>query len=222
MINPTSMGFGAFGTGLTDPSVVLKRKYRWAFELETNCGGSGGGVSGTTIITPSFVKLAARPNITIEETEINFLNQKMSIPGKATWETITVTYYDVGGGGAAGVQSSALLSWLATVYNFTKGGNANNVIPFAQSSRLGGIGNGGFSNGYAAKGTLNLYDGCGDIMETWTLENCWPQAINFGELDYSSSEEATIELTIRYSNAIYEVGAGCGTAIIMPCCGGCK
>jgi len=46
-------------------------------------------------------------------------------------------------------------------------------------------------------------------METWTLGHVWPQAINFGDLDYSSSEEVNVELTLRYSEVRYESG-NCG------------
>ena len=48
---------------------------------------------GNAVVTDS-VKVAARPSITIEETEINYLNDKTWIPKKGTWEAITVTHFD--------------------------------------------------------------------------------------------------------------------------------
>lgn len=187
------MGLGL----LAGPDLVFKRKYRWTFEVQPNCGAQ---------IPAHFVKLASRPNLTIEETEINFLNGKMWIPGKGSWETITVTYYDIGNGGAG---ITGLFSWLATVYNFT------DPTGLHQSSKRG-LGQG--SGGYAAKGFLNLFDGCGVVMEEWILGHVWPQAINFGELDYSSSEEVTVELTLRYSEVEYTPFCG---GSINPCCVGC-
>ena len=35
----------------------------------------------------------------------------------------------------------------------------------------------------------------------YRCEHAWPSAISFGGLDYSSKEEATIELTARYEPA---------------------
>lgn len=218
---------GGMGLGLIGgPDIVFKRKYRWTMAITPYCGN--------TSIPPNFVKLASRPNLTIEETEINFLNGKMFIPGKGTWETITVTYYDVGGNNASSYQSQ-LYSWLASVYNFTgvapqgngsSGGaqGTTNTTPTGVnvSSNLQQSSNPGSSGGipgYGADATLALYDGCGTVMETWTLVYVWPQAINFGELDYSSSEEVTIELTLRYQNAIYS--AACPGGSINPCCAGC-
>jgi hypothetical protein len=187
------MGLGKIG----GPNVVFKRKYRWTFAIQHGCGN----------IPETIVKLAARPNLTIEEQEINFLHGKTWIPGKGTWETITVTYYDVSGIDGGGPEG--LFSWLATVYDFT------NPVQLNQSSKVGqGTGDGG----YGGIATLKLYDGCGTTMETWVLGHVWPQAVNFGELDYSSSEEVTIELTLRYTNVQYTSQCGLNFA---PCCAGC-
>jgi len=188
------MGIGPLG----GPDIVFKRKFRWLFSIQTNCTQTGNGGR----VPPSVVKLAARPNLTIEETEINFLNAKMWIPGKGAWETITVTYYDVGGMGPA---MTALFGWLATVYDFTDSTN------LCQASKR---------RSYAGYGHLQLFDGCGNEMEYWLLYNLWPQAINFGELDYSSSEEVTVELTLRYSEVDYHAAADCG-GDFRACCDGC-
>jgi len=56
-------------------------------------------------------------------------------------------------------------------------------------------------------------------LETWQLQHMWPTAINFGELDYSSSEEATIELTLRYSDVKYR--SFCPAFDPFACCDGC-
>jgi hypothetical protein len=179
---------------LGNPNIVLKRKFRWAFTVENVCGGS---------VPEHFVKIAARPNITIEETEINFMNAKTWIPGKAAWETISVTYYDV-----ATADNQNLWKWLASVYDFNRGGTHS-----YQASVRGGAGQG---VGYAGLGRLKLYDGCGTAIEEWEMRDVWPTAINFGDLDYSSSDTADIELTLRYSQVSYS-SLGIDTA---GCCSG--
>lgn len=187
------MGLGKLGGS----DIIFKRRYRWTFSLTTPCGPP---------VSEQIVKLASRPNLTIEETEINFMHGKMWIPGKGTWETITVTFYDTAGDNSLG----GLYSWLATIYDFT------NPVTLFQSSKRGNgqAGNGG----YAGVANLALYDGCGTVLENWQLSNMWPQAINFGDLDYSQSDEVTIELTLRYSEVTYT--PYCGMAF-APCCAGC-
>jgi len=100
---------------------------------------------------------------------------------------------------------------MSTVYNFND--KAGNVT--MSSVKGSGYGN----DGYAGMGVLIMYDGCGKPMETWKLEHVWPTSINFGDLDYSSSEESNIELTLRYSTATYS--NQCGTPVETCACKGC-
>ena len=183
------MGMGKLGFS----NVVFKRKFRWTLEVQNICGG--------LTVPKDYVKLASRPNISIEETEINFLHGKTWIPGKGSWETITVTYFDV----ANTEDNLPLFTWLATVYEFV-----DPVRLRMGSSR----------HDYAGTGVLMLYDGCGEPLEEWILRDMWPTAMNFGELDYSSSEEVTIELTLRYSQVSYR--SLCPPFIPQSCCTPCS
>lgn len=194
-----NMGIGLLGTAL------LKRKYRWLFEVY-NIGGANSPVN----ISGSFVKVANRPQLEVEETELNFLNGKTWIPGKATFQQLSVTYYDVAAsaGGDAASNISALFTWLNRVYNFS---NLNGGITATQ---------GNSPAEYCGKGKLTMLDGGGFPLEQWTLINCWPVSINFGDLDYSSSEECTIELNLRYSYALYE-NACAGKPLIQPAAAAC-
>lgn len=166
-----NMGIGLLGNA----NLIIKRKFRWTFQVTRANGGN---------IPPNFVKLAARPSIEIEEVELNYLNAKKWITGKASWQTISVTYIDV-----ASALNQNLWNWLASAYDFTDPINLN----MGSSPR-----------DYAGTGILTMYDGCGTQLEQWTLLDLWPTSINFGELDYASSEEANIELTLRYSDVQYQ------------------
>ena len=188
MADNKPMGIGVIG----QPDMVFKRKFRWTFEIRGFCDNEANAVP------EHFVKMAARPNVAIEETELNHLNAKMWIPGKASWETITVTYIDV-----AHEEMRSLYNWLASVYDYTDPINL----------RMG------TKRDWRATGILNLYDGCGEVLEIWNLQNMWPTAMNFGDLDYSSSEEATIELTLRYSQVSYR--SLCPDFIPEGCCTPC-
>jgi hypothetical protein len=189
-----NMGMGV----LVSPNTIFKRKFRWGLSVVVGCTGS--------TIEEHFVKLASRPNISIEETEINMKNGKTWIPGKASWETITVTFYDIVGQ-EAGQGITPLYEWLAAVYDFQNG--------IQYELKMGAA-----TKDYTGEVTLHMYSGCGDILETWKLLDAWPQAINFGDLDYSSSEEATVELTLRYSNVHYD--PVCLTMTNPDCCTPCR
>jgi hypothetical protein len=143
-----------------------------------------------------FVKTASRPDLTIEETEINFLHQKTWIPGKASWETITVTYYDIASG-----DNIQLWNWIASIYDFT-----NPTCLHMNAKR----------KDYAGVAMLNMLDGCGNIVEQWFMRDVWPTSIKFGDLDYASSDVCEIEVTLRYSSVSYKSYCG-GTITRCPC-----
>jgi T4-like virus tail tube protein gp19 len=183
-----AMGIGVIGGN----DVTFKRKFRFTFQIVGFCNNV------KNIVPEYFVKVASRPNLDIEETEINFLNAKTWIPGKASWQTMTVTYID-----AADVNMQSLWNWLATVYNFT------DPIGLSQGNKID----------WNATGILSMYDGCGTLLEQWQLQHMWPQAIDFGDLAYAESDMAEIELTLRFSDVIYK--SFCPAFTPAACCTGC-
>jgi hypothetical protein len=175
-----SMGIGTF----LQNNANIKRKFRWSLGFGPTSSGAGSTFSKS--IRPIMVQVAARPNLTIEETEISFMNERDYIPAKPSWDSLQVTFLDyakVGGGGA----DEVLIEWLQSCYAFGDPATSGQMSdPVGQCRR---------------DGTLTMYSGTGAILEIWTLYACWLQVANFGDLDYSSTENATLEATIRYMNA---------------------
>jgi len=182
--NPQDQGMGVGEVGVGDLNTIYKRKFRYTLEIK--------GVGACDfLIPPHFVQVANRPQISIEEVDVHFLNHKSIWPGKPSWEPMTATYFDAVGPVEAN-QLPQLLKWLTGVYNFD---DRNELMTTKREDYLG-------------EATLELYDGCGKRMEQWIMFDCWPQAINFGDLDMSSSEVVGIELTMRYSFLKYTTYCG--------------
>lgn len=190
-----TMGIGALGFENTK----FKRKFRFTFEIQDVCGNKN--------IPPGFVKTAARPSLTIEETEINWMHGKKWIPGKPAWEPITITYIDAHNPDDQDYQN--VYSWLTTLYNVFE-----RISTPQTKHRMASTG-----SDYAGTGILKLLDGCGGVMEEWELYDVWPTTVNFGEVDYGSSDECTIELSLRYSDVKYT--QYCPDALIIGCCETC-
>jgi hypothetical protein len=52
------------------------------------------------------------------------------------------------------------------------------------------------------------------VLESWELDGCFIQSVDYGEMNYSSNEMAMIALTIRFDNAIQTpTGIGVGTLV---------
>lgn len=129
------MGLGALGSG----GIIFKRKFRWTMTI-LYCDDD-------RQVAEEFVKVGGRPNLELEEIEINYLHGKMYIPGKGTWQPITVTYYDVAGTADVNVDVNGIFGWLASLYDIFV-----DPICLQMGSKL---------SDYAGTAALYLYDGCG-------------------------------------------------------------
>lgn len=165
---------GCYTEFLHSPQIVFKRKFRWTLE---------GTLDGKRF-DPLFVKVAARPTFDIEETEINFLNDKTWIPGKSSFDSITFTVFEIG-------RHSEFLAALADALS------PENAVEAA--------------DGKKCDLKLCLYDGCGQMLESWSMKDSWVTNLKFGELDYSSSDETDLEIQVRYKGVVYksETANGC-------------
>lgn len=187
MAEKIPMGIGQLGF----KNLNFKRKFRFSFELFDICGSQS--------VPMHYVKNASRPKLSIEEHEVNFLHAKTWLPGKGTWEPMSVTYLDV-----ATEDVKPLFDWIASVYNFTDPINLE----------MGSI-----RSDYTGTAILKLWDGCGNIIEEWQMRHVWPTMIDFGELDYADPDICTIDLTLRYTDVDYI--NYCPGYSIDPCCSGC-
>ena len=128
-----------------------------------------------------LVKTAARPSIQFEKVTLDHINVKRHIKGKGEWQDITVTLYDPIVPSAA----QAVMEWIRLSHESITGRD-------------------GYSDFY--KQTINFFSlgPVGDKIEQWTLKGAWIQSSNFGDVDFSSNDPMTIELTLTYDYAILE------------------
>jgi len=126
-----------------------------------------------------YVKSASRPKYTSEETEIPFLNTSTYVVGRFKWETISVTFRDPIGPSA----TQALMEWVRL--------HSESVT-----------GRQGYAAGYKKDIELEMLDPTGVIIEKWILQGTMLNDVDFGSLDYSSSDIAEITATLRFDRAI--------------------
>ena len=48
---------------------------------------------------------------------------------------------------------------------------------------------------------LEMLDGNEAVTESWKYEGCFFSAVDWGDVDYSTGEKMTINLTVRYDHA---------------------
>ena len=122
---------------------------------------------------------AKRPSIKQASKEIPFLNTSTYVLGRYTWDSIQVTLRDPIGPSA----TQAVMEWVRL--------HSESVT-----------GRQGYAAGYKRDVELEMLDPTGVTVSKWVLKNCMATDADFGELDYSQDDLATITLTIQMDYCI--------------------
>lgn len=144
-----------------------KRQFRWVLAIEG--------------IDAFIVKTATRPNISIEEVEIPFINHKRYIAGKSSFETLSVTMHDP----IAPSGAQQVMEWVRTHFESVSG-------------------RAGYADFYKRDIQLKMLDPIGTVVELWDIKGAFLTAADFGSLDYGASDPSEISITIRFDNCVLQ------------------
>jgi hypothetical protein len=130
---------------------------------------------------PMFVKVPLRPSLDIQETE----NGDGTKEYNSKWQDFKFTI------DATDQIDAAQTLWpiLAKTYQFVEVDPVVNEEPPKEPLK--------------GKITLKLVDGAGTALETWTISDAYFVTIDFGELDFQSSDATTIECGVRFQYVEY-------------------
>ena len=145
-----------------------KRQNRFILRFDSTLG-----------INEWFVESTSRPKLTVNSTEIQFLNTSTYVAGRFTWGEISVKFRDPIGPSA----SQALMEWVRLCAESVTG-------------RMG------YAAGYKKNIDLELLDPTGVVVEKWILEGAWLSSVDFGSLGYSTDGIAEINATLRPDRCI--------------------
>ncbi len=152
----------------------LKIKHRFRVRV-VNFGPIAGGLDFT-----QQVQSVKKPTISYEPVDVHSYNSTAYYAGKHKWESINITLKDDLSNNVAKMVGHQLQKQLNH---------------FEQTAFAAGV-------NYKFVTIIETMDGGNDtVVETWTLEGCFLENIEYGELDYQESGFQTIALTIRYDNA---------------------
>lgn len=168
--------------GLQIDSLNPKIKRRWLFSVP-------GIVLGSAPALPP--RKGSRPGLQMKEYEFQHLHESIWYPLKASWKTFNLVLYDIR------CNQNVIFDWLERIYNPSASVDEIQFAPVLEPIN-------GTDTYKVPKCTLELYDGCGNVLETWYFENVYPSEINWGELDMDSADLVMCDLTIRYDRAYFQ------------------
>ena len=163
--------------GLEKSDLCFKRKFRWLFKIDEI------SAMGADSLPPLR---ASRPSITFKEQEVQHLTETVYYPMKPEYKPINLTLYDIKHG-----SKNPIFNWLKRL--FSPEDNANWQAPVKPAGSQDPF--------IFNEATLELYDGCGEVVELWVYESVWPQSCEFGELEMATSDVLTVDLTLRYARS---------------------
>jgi hypothetical protein len=168
------------GANATGSGILMpKLKYRFRVTLLNF------GTNESTRELTQNVQNVTRPVVTYDEIVVESYNSKVYMHGKHTWDPITLVIRD-------DIQNS--------VAKYVGSQVQAQVNHYQQTTPASG-------SDYKFDMEIDILDGNrGDATETWKLEGCFIQNVNYSDSDYSANEPITITLQIRFDNAIHEVG----------------
>jgi hypothetical protein len=175
----------------TQGLLMPKLQYRFRVSLE-NFGVS----TPTTELTKQVVDIT-RPTLDFADVDIHVYNSTVRLAGKHTWNDITINLRD----DVTGQVQKLVGEQLQKQFDFYEQSSAASGIDYKFTTRIEILDGGNGAN------TAN-------ILETWEIYGCYVKNANYQTLAYANNEPVTIQLAIRYDNAIQSpVGTGVGTAV---------
>jgi hypothetical protein len=186
-----NMTVGSDNTPSSQGLLMPKLQYRFrALFLNFGVGGS------TQELTKQVMDIQ-RPNVSFEEVTLDIYNSKVYLAGKHAWQETQINLRD----DAAGNVSKLVGQQLQKQFDFVE-----------QASAATG-------QDYKFQINYEILDGGNgvlvpNVLEAWELYGCFIKSANYNNLDYKSNEPATIQLSIRFDNAIQSpLSSGLGVQV---------
>jgi hypothetical protein len=175
----------------TQGLLMPKLKYRFRVIFENF------GVSTPRTELTKQVMDFTRPSVSFEEMVLDIYNSKIKLAGKHSWDDLTCNLRDDAGGQVSRLVGEQLQKQL----DFMEQASAASGIDYKFTTRFEVLDGG--------NGTFEPV-----ALETWEIYGCYVKAVNYNDMNYASSEAATVAMTIAFDNAVQTPqGQGVGTLV---------
>ena len=171
--------------------LMPKLKYRFRVIFENF------GVSTPRTELTKQVMDFTRPTVSFEAIDVPIYNSTIKLAGKYSWGDLTCQVRDDAGGQVSRLVGEQLQKQL----DFMEQSSAAAGIDYKFLTRFEVLDGGNGANEPIA-------------LETWEIYGCYLSEVNYGSMDYGTSEVVTISMTMRFDNAVQTpTGSGVGAVI---------
>jgi hypothetical protein len=186
-----NMTVGADNTPSSQGLLMPKLQYRFrALFINFGTGGS------TQELTKQVMDIQ-RPSLSFEEVALDVYNSKIYLAGKHTWAETQINLRDDAGGNVTKLVGQQLQKQFDFVEQASAAAGGDYKFQISYEVLDGG------------NGTM-----VPNVLETWELYGCFIKSANYNNMDYKSNEPASIQLSIRFDNAVQSpLSSGVGTDV---------
>lgn len=155
---------------------MLQPKVSYKFRVRV----FGFGPISTPIDLTAQVQSVGRPVLATEAVAVHSFNSIAYYGGKPSWNPVDLVVRD---------------DVTNAVSRLVGHQHQKQMNHFQQTSPLAG-------SNYKFDMKIETMDGSNDgVIETWVLENCFLENVNYGEFNYANSESMLITMSVRFDNA---------------------
>jgi hypothetical protein len=175
----------------TQGLLMPKLKYRFRVVFE-----NFGVATPRTELTKQVMDFT-RPSVSFEQIDLPIYNSTIKLAGRHSWADISTNLRDDAGGTVSKLVGEQLQKQL----DFLEQSSAASGIDYKFLTRF-----------EVLDGGNGAYEPI--ALETWEIYGCYLKEVNYNDMNYGSSEAATISMTIAFDNAI-QVPAGSGVGAVV-------
>jgi hypothetical protein len=165
---------------------ILQPKFKNRWKLTFSKIGAEGQSSQP--LAMQVVK-TERPKLSFKEVELHRYNSRAYVASKHEFQPCNVTIEDDLAGNA-----SKIINDQISKQQFLIGAEG----PFLAASPEGSL--------YKFAAKLEMLDGQEQTIETWVMQGCFIQNVDYTDLDYADGDAALINLVIRFDHVYQELG----------------
>lgn len=166
----------------TNQGTVLMPKLKYRFRAIFVNFGSG---KGDVVELTKQVADIKRPSVNFNPFALEVYNSKVWVQGKPEWQETSVNLRD----DATGLVGKLVAEQLQKQFDFMEQSSAATAGDYKFSLRYEVLDGG--------NGSVDPV-----VLETWEMEGCQISQADWGDMNYGTSEAATIALTVRFDNAV--------------------
>ena len=170
--------FGVATDAGTQVMLMPKLKYRFRVTLLNF------GVESAVELTKQVASVD-RPQVEFEEIELPIYNSRIYLAGRYQFQAISMVLRD----DASGQVQKLVGQQVQKQFDFMEQASARSGIDYKFTARIEILDG----------GNASLEP---QILETFELYGCFVQNVNYNDLAYEQNEPATIDLSIRFDNAV--------------------